>query len=103
MSWPQLSFVAEDHKGRIVGYVLSKMYVLSRFDSQNLFMNLWTREEHSDDDADNEDENPEQPHGHVNSISVIRQYRRLGIAKKLMLLSRVFPFFFSTHLGPNDV
>ncbi|CAB4428136.1 unnamed protein product [Rhizophagus irregularis] len=25
LSWPQLSFVAEDHKGRIVGYVLAKM------------------------------------------------------------------------------
>lgn len=27
MTWPQISFVAEDHKGRIVGYVLAKMYV----------------------------------------------------------------------------
>jgi len=26
MTWPQISFVAEDHKGRIVGYVLAKMY-----------------------------------------------------------------------------
>ena len=26
LSWPQLSFVAEDHKGRVVGYVLAKMY-----------------------------------------------------------------------------
>lgn len=25
MTWPQISFVAEDHKGRIVGYVLAKM------------------------------------------------------------------------------
>ncbi len=25
LSWPQLSYVAEDHKGRIVGYVLAKM------------------------------------------------------------------------------
>ena len=28
LSWPQLSYVAEDEKGRIVGYVLAKMYVL---------------------------------------------------------------------------
>ena len=28
MTWPQISFVAEDHKGRVVGYVLAKMYVL---------------------------------------------------------------------------
>jgi len=26
VTWPQLSFVAEDHQGRIVGYVLAKMY-----------------------------------------------------------------------------
>ncbi|KAF9449792.1 acyl-CoA N-acyltransferase [Macrolepiota fuliginosa MF-IS2] len=64
MSWPQLSYVAEDHKGRIVGYVLSRI-------------------EEPDED------NPEKDiHGHVNSISVLRQYRRLGIAKKLMLLSQ---------------
>lgn len=25
LSWPQLSYVAEDHKGRIVGYILAKM------------------------------------------------------------------------------
>lgn len=28
------------------------------------------------------------PHGHVTSISVLRSYRRLGLAKKLMLQSR---------------
>lgn len=28
LSWPQLSYVAEDSKGRIVGYILAKMYVL---------------------------------------------------------------------------
>jgi len=67
-----------------------------------LFINVRTRKEQSDDGTDNKDENPEQPHGHVNSISVIRQYRRLGIAKKLMLLSRSFLFFSLTHLGPND-
>ena len=27
LTWPQLSYVAEDHKGRIVGYILAKMYV----------------------------------------------------------------------------
>ena len=30
----------------------------------------------------------ELPHGHVTSISVLRSYRRLGIAKKLMVQSR---------------
>lgn len=25
MTWPSLSYVAEDHQGRIVGYILAKM------------------------------------------------------------------------------
>ncbi|KAG2004783.1 silencing group B protein [Coprinopsis cinerea AmutBmut pab1-1] len=63
MTWPQISFVAEDEKGRIVGYVLAKMYTPS-------------------------EDGKEPTHGHVNSISVLRSYRRLGLAKKLMLLSQ---------------
>ncbi|CAG8540111.1 5911_t:CDS:2, partial [Cetraspora pellucida] len=47
----------EDHKGRIVGYVLAKM---------------------------EEDREDEPPHGHITSLSVMRTYRRLGIAEKLM-------------------
>ena len=44
--------------------------------------------------SDYRDEPPEgdettETHGHVNSISVLRSYRRLGLAKKLMLLSRM--------------
>ncbi|KAJ3889500.1 acyl-CoA N-acyltransferase [Lentinula edodes] len=60
-TWPSISYVAED-KGRIVGYILAKM--------------------------EEETAEAEQPHGHVTSISVLRSYRRLGIAKKLMLLSQ---------------
>lgn len=37
---------------------------------------------------DDESADKGQVHGHVNSISVLRSYRRLGLAKKLMLLSR---------------
>ncbi|KAJ6631860.1 acyl-CoA N-acyltransferase [Mycena sp. CBHHK59/15] len=55
MTWPQISFVAEDNKGRIVGYVLAKMW---------------------------------RSDGHVNSISVLRSDRRLGLARKLMHLSQ---------------
>lgn len=29
LTWPQLSFVAEDEKGRIVGYILAKMCAAS--------------------------------------------------------------------------
>ncbi|KAJ7445493.1 hypothetical protein B0H11DRAFT_2249383 [Mycena galericulata] len=73
MTWPQISFVAEDHKGRIVGYVLEKI------------------------DEGNDDDNPKsvksdshkpEIYGHINSISVLRSYRRLGLARKLMMLSR---------------
>ncbi|KAJ7368482.1 acyl-CoA N-acyltransferase [Mycena olivaceomarginata] len=62
MTWPSLSYVAEDHKGRIVGYILAKM------------------DEDGAEDA--------EPHGHVTSISILRSYRRLGLAKKLMVQSQ---------------
>ncbi|ODV68102.1 acyl-CoA N-acyltransferase [Hyphopichia burtonii NRRL Y-1933] len=84
LSWPQASFVAttydtideddvfdeevENPKGdtayinkgeKIVAYVLGKM----------------------EDDPDAEDKTP---HGHITSLSVMRTYRRLGLAEKLM-------------------
>ncbi|CAD5225919.1 unnamed protein product [Bursaphelenchus okinawaensis] len=55
LSWP-LSYVAENHKGEIVGYVLAKM----------------------EEDAEDE------PHGHITSLAVRREYRRLGVARLLM-------------------
>merc|ERR1712037_275424 len=57
LSWPQLSFVAEDENGKLVGYVLAKM-----------------------EDQENPDDNT--PHGHITSLAVRRSHRRLGIAKK---------------------
>lgn len=76
LTWPQLSYVAEDlsydagrdertgqRKGKIVGYILGKM-----------------EEEPTDGVA----------HGHVTSISVLRSYRRLGVAQKLMRQSREY-------------
>jgi peptide alpha-N-acetyltransferase len=94
LTWPQISFVAEDPKGRIVGYVLSKMCV--RFfsipvDSQS--RSIMTP-------RDSEEEAPaagDEIHGHVNSISVLRAYRRLGLAKKLMLLSREWQSLLIPH------
>lgn len=56
LSWPQLMFVAEDNKGRIVGYVLSKM----------------------------EEEASNVIHGHITSLAVLRSYRKLGLARRLM-------------------
>jgi peptide alpha-N-acetyltransferase len=79
LSWPEASFVAtttdvpdaeghEDIKGdasyvapgeKVVGYVLAKM----------------------EDDPEAQDKTP---HGHITSLSVMRTYRRQGIAEKLM-------------------
>lgn len=58
LSWPQLLYVAEDNKAKVVGYVLAKM---------------------EDDD--------EPPHGHITSLSVLRTHRKCGIATKLMTSS----------------
>lgn len=55
LSWPQLLYVADDG-GKIVGYVLAKM----------------------------EDDQPGEPHGHITSLAVLREYRKLGLATKLM-------------------
>ena len=69
LSWPTLSYVAIDARAsrsatdppKVVGYVLAKM-----------------EEEPSDGVA----------HGHITSLSVMRTHRKLGLAKKLMLMSR---------------
>ena len=60
LSWPELLYVAENDEGEIVGYVMAKM---------------------------DEDHPNEPPHGHITSISVLRPYRKLGIATKLMRAS----------------
>ena len=60
LSWPSLIFVAEDVSSKkIVGYVLAKL------------------------DDENESDAKELK-GHITSLSVLREYRRLGIARKLM-------------------
>lgn len=60
MSWTHLPHVAVDESsGKIVGYVLAKM-----------------EEETTTKDF--------IPHGHITSISVLRDYRKLGIATRLM-------------------
>ena len=60
LTWPQLLHAAEDHKGRIVGYVLAKI-------------------EEAEDGSENR-----LPHGHVTSLAVLRTHRKCGIATKLM-------------------
>ena len=51
-------FVAEDHLGKIVGYVLAKL--------------------------EDEDKKEDEIQGQITSLSVLRTYRRLGVASKLM-------------------
>ena len=59
LSWPSLLHVAEDHNGKILGYVLAKL--------------------------EDEDTKQGEVQGHITSISVLRTYRRLGVASKLMI------------------
>ena len=58
LTWPSLLFVAEDHLGKIVGYVLAKL--------------------------EDEDKKEDEIQGQITSLSVLRTYRRLGVASKLM-------------------
>lgn len=55
-TYPNLSFVAEDD-GKIVGYVMGKI---------------------------EEEDNPVLRHGHITSVAVSTEYRRMGIGKRLM-------------------
>jgi peptide alpha-N-acetyltransferase len=49
LTWPQLSYIAEDDGGKVVGYVLAKM---------------------------DEDAPEDEPHGHITSLAVKRSHRR---------------------------
>lgn len=80
LSWPQLSFVAvvrpkhnslKNEYPKVVGYVLAKM-----------------EEEPADGKA----------HGHITSLSVMRTHRRLGIAERLMKMSRMWIYFSFSHV-----
>lgn len=61
-----LLHVAEDSKGRIVGYVLAKM----------------------NDDAYEEGKEKDIKHGHITSLAVLRTHRQLGLATRLMEASQ---------------
>ncbi|KAG9316806.1 N-acetyltransferase [Chiua virens] len=62
VNWPDLSFLAEDDHGKIVGFVLSSI--------------------------EPDERETEMSVGHINSLSVLRPYRRLGLAQRLMNLSK---------------
>ncbi|KAM0683637.1 N-alpha-acetyltransferase 11 [Mitosporidium daphniae] len=56
IAWPQLSYIALTSDGKIAGYVMGKL----------------------------EEDDPNKVTGHFTSIAVKREYRRLGIAEKLL-------------------
>jgi len=60
LSWPQLSYVAEDDQGKIVGYVLAKMYN-NRF--LFIFLILIIHDFYREDDSEDT-----IPHGHITSL-----------------------------------
>jgi len=60
--WPDVSFLAEDEDGKLVGFVLCSI------EPNEDAPRLWV--------------------GHINSLSVLRPYRRMGLANKLMDLAR---------------
>ncbi|EPT24579.1 N-acetyltransferase family protein [Toxoplasma gondii ME49] len=60
VSWPQLLSVSHDSQGKLVGYVLAKL----------------------------EEDDPTDHHGHVTSVAVLRQSRKLGLASKLMNMTQ---------------
>ncbi|CAG5117015.1 unnamed protein product, partial [Candidula unifasciata] len=68
LSWPQLSYIAEDERGKI------------------------GREDRVEDPEDS------VPHGHITSLAVKRSHRRLGLAQKLMdQASRAMVENFNAH------
>lgn len=72
LSWPQLLWVAEDFDGSIVGYCLAKM-----------------EEESTNNGENNGTQSKYEPrHGHITSLSVLRTYRKRGIATALMRRSQ---------------
>lgn len=83
LTWPELSYVAVSPKGEIVGYILAKMSVLrhTRGDRQAHHLPIMVLRNRDEEAVD-------IPSGHVTSISVLRPYRRLGLANKLMRQSR---------------
>lgn len=91
LSWPQASYVATttDLDGLVDGEQETRSYSQHKIDEAKSDPSYLNPKEKivgyilgkMDDDPDAEDKTP---HGHVTSISIIRTYRRMGIAGKLM-------------------
>ncbi|KAF9596908.1 hypothetical protein IFM89_013956 [Coptis chinensis] len=115
LSWPQLSYVAEDYGGKIVGYVLVILYEDEddEEDDDDLLYEDEDGEEDYDDDLLYEDEDDEEEEeeeekkkegeeeeeeeeegsgcrlqGYIQSLAVLRTHRKLGLATKLMTVAQ---------------
>lgn len=80
LSWPHASYVAvnkdENNKERVIGYVFTKMEdEIDENQQKEKIANASTPEEK---------EILSKPHAHITSLSVMRTYRRMGLAAKLM-------------------
>lgn len=79
LSWPHASYVAvnkdTDGNERVVGYVFTKMEdELDEAQQEQKLANV----------SPEEREILSKPHAHITSLSVMRTYRRMGLAAKLM-------------------
>nr|SVE82173.1 EOG090X0DSH [Daphnia magna] len=78
LSWPQLSYVAEDEKGHIVGCSAAlKCFLIMQTCSNHVLLHRYVL-------AKMEEDSEDEPHGHITSLAVKRSHRRLGLAQKLM-------------------
>src|SRR6202042_1217968 len=84
LTWPQISFVAEDPKGRIVGYVLAKMSVFFSFPLSAFFLTSHYDYHHDYQsryrDDDNEDNDDRHQQTNINGTNpAIRGHNKIYI------------------------
>ena len=86
LKWPNLSLVATDDNGQLVGYTLGKAELMlirpSTFPGRNALFTAPNLNLDQHKQGSSSDEPVYQ--GHVTSIAVYSQHRKHGVAKKLM-------------------
>jgi peptide alpha-N-acetyltransferase len=92
LTWPQLLYVAEDYDGKIVGYVLAKMWAPANTTppapARRPALPRPPPPAHRPSAAARREEEDTTLHGHITSLSVARTHRKLGLATKLMNAAR---------------
>ena len=88
LSWPQLLYVAEDHKQRIVGYTHRRRppeHSASIWRPRRTAPHRLHRTALHSYVLAKMEEDAATPHGHITSLAVARSHRKMGLATKLML------------------